>query len=267
VTTGRLKILVVDDNRSGADALARLLRKTGDEVEAVYDGKTAIGRLQADPPDIVLTDLKMEPVDGMAVLEAARAMRPPVETIVFTAYGAIDVAVRAMHMGARDFLTKPVTVEQVNSRLDQLRAELADEPTQSEELDIRPAGADGFVARSEASRQLLAKLQRAADVPSPVWIEGELGSGRSYVARTLHRIGDQRRGADTPFTVRPARSDDPWPESGTVLVPDVDDLSLDAQAALHQQLRQAPGHLRIMATAVSDGRQHQSEGKIRPERY
>jgi len=265
VTNGRLKILVVDDNRSGADALARLLRKTGDEVQAVYDGQTAIDRLQSEPPDIVLTDLKMEPVDGMAVLDAARRVRPPIETIVFTAYGAIDVAVRAMHMGARDFLTKPVTVEQVNVRLDQLRAERGDEGRTDE--DVGTGAPDGFVARAEASRQLLAMLERAAGVPSSVWIEGELGSGRSYVARTLHWLGDQLRGSETPFAVRQPQSHEPWPDSGTVLLPNIDDLPVDAQTTLHQELRAVPERVRVRATALPEGRHRISEGALRPELY
>ena len=116
-----LIILVVDDNRSAADALARVLSKQGHEVSTAYDGQTAIQTLQSRPElDVVLTDLKMEPIDGMAVLRAARQCRPPLEVIVFTAYGAVDIAVEAMRLGARDFLTKPVTVEQVQLRLKQI---------------------------------------------------------------------------------------------------------------------------------------------------
>ena len=93
MTTNPLQILVVDDNRSAADALARVLRKAGDAVETCYDGATAIERIRERRPDVVLTDLKMEPVDGMAVLTAAREHRPPVEVVVFTAYGDVEVAV------------------------------------------------------------------------------------------------------------------------------------------------------------------------------
>ena len=116
-----LKILVVDDNRSAADALARVLGKSGDEVKALYDGWSAIQHIETDPPDVVLTDLKMEPVDGMAVLRAARSQRPPIECLVFTAFGDVSIAVEAMRLGARDFLTKPVTVEQVTERLRDIR--------------------------------------------------------------------------------------------------------------------------------------------------
>ncbi len=256
----RLKVLVVDDNRSSADALARLLRKQGDEVDAVYDGAAAIEVLQQAPPDVVLTDLKMEPVDGMAVLQAARSLRPPVDTIVFTAYGAVDVAVRAMHMGARDFLTKPVTMEQVAARLDQIRGG-SDEDDRTEESEERDD--DDFVARSDASRSLLHLLERAAGVPSPVWIEGELGSGRSYCARTLHRLG----GSQGPFAIRNITRDEPWPDAGMVLLPNVDDLAEDLQRDLFRQLQTVPDGVRVVATAKLDGRQRVAEGQLRPELY
>ncbi|MCA9494729.1 MAG: sigma-54-dependent Fis family transcriptional regulator, partial [Myxococcales bacterium] len=263
----RFRILVVDDNRSSADALARLLRKQGDEVEVEYDGAAAIQRLRTDPPHVVLTDLKMEPIDGMQVLAVARSLRPPVETIVFTAYGAVDVAVRAMHLGARDFLTKPVTVEQVANRLDELRRSLAGpQSPDDEELDVTDDG--DFVARSESSRALLATLERAAAFPTPVWVEGEIGSGRSFVARTLHRLGDQQTGSATPYAVRNVlRPTEPWPSEGTVLLSNVDDLGLDEQRELHRELQLLPDGVRVIATSQPDGRRRVAEGELRAELY
>jgi two-component system response regulator HydG len=259
VNRPRLSILVVDDNRSSADALARLLRRQGDEVEAVYDGQTAIDRLRSQPPDVVLTDLKMEPVDGMAVLQVARSLRPPVETIVFTAFGAVDLAVRAMHLGARDFLTKPVTMEQVSTRIDQLRVERLDQPGSPE-----PSGADDFVAQAESSQALLRTLERAADVPSPVWIEGEIGSGRMFCARTVHNLSsDKTRGWHVSNLLR----EDPWPSAGTVVLPNVDDLPEDLQRGLHRRLQHVPEGVRLVATARPDGRRRIADGELRPELY
>jgi DNA-binding NtrC family response regulator len=257
VSKAPLRIVVVDDNRSSADALSRLLRRTGDDVEAFYDGAAAIERIQRDPPDVVLTDLKMEPVDGLAVLQSARSQHPPVETIVFTAYGAVDVAVRAMHLGARDFLTKPVTLEQVSSRLEQLRVD------RDPQLISVNAPDESFVAHSPAARGLLATLERAADVPSPVWLGGELGSGRAFAARTLHQLG-RRHG---PFNVINPRSDTHWPETGTVLLPNVDLLRPAEQLDLNRRLQLLPRDVRVVATATDDGRQRVHSGELRPELY
>lgn len=230
-----LRILVVDDNRSAADALARVLQKGGDEVETTYDGASAIARVQEARFDIVLTDLKMEPVDGMAVLQAARDLRPPVEVIVITAFGATDVAVRAMRMGARDFLTKPITVEQVATRLDRLRAR------NQGESDIP------YVAESAVGTRFYHDLMALQGVHTPLWIEGELGSGRQRAARELHRATSP----DSPWLVRNlGQPDAPWPEEGTVLLPQVDSLPDDLQAALSRALWTKPSRLRLISTAA-----------------
>lgn len=253
-----LKILVVDDNRSAADALARVLSKKGDNVTAVYDGATAIETLQQDPPDLVLTDLKMEPIDGMQVLDAARAMRPPIEVVVFTAYGAVDTAVRAMRRGARDFLTKPVTVDQVNRRLDDLRGE---------SVGDAELGRDApFVAHAPSSIRLRDELHRAAGVPTPVWIEGEMGSGRGYCAQQLHEFGNQG-GDEAPFHIYDVARVTEWPESGTVLVSNVDDLPDDLQRKLYRDLQHVPENVRVVATAAPEGRRMVAEGRLRQELY
>lgn len=252
--TKALRVLIVDDNRSAADALVRVLKRSGDEVEAVYDGETAIHRIEATRPDLVLTDLKMEPIDGLQVLAAARAMRPPVEVIVFTAYGGVDVAVKAMRLGARDFLTKPVTVDQVLQRLEALRdGGAAAGPVR-----------DPFVAESPAGRDLLAQLQRAAQLPSPVWLEGEIGAGRGFCAHALHQL---TAASDAPLIVHDPLRDRPWPTRGTVLLANVDDLPDDAQRTLRRSLDQLPAGVRVVTTASAEARRHLQDGRMRPELF
>ena len=260
-----LRILVVDDNRSAADALARVLRKQGDEVTPVYDGQTAIDQMSADPPDVVLTDLKMEPVGGLEVLEAARKLRPPVEVIVFTAYGAVDVAVKAMQGGARDFLTKPVTVGQVAARLEDLREDVQLEPHEMEEAPTEDLSAKAFefVAESAASRHMLDELRKAAIAPSPVWIEGEVGSGRGHAAEALHNF----RAVAGPLTVMNVGRNQPWPTSGTVLIPNVDHFGDDLQLQLLRDLETLPDGVRLITTAGPNGRRLITEGKLRAELY
>lgn len=248
-----LNILIVDDNRSAADALARLLSLRGDDVSAVYDGQTAISTMEASPPDLVLTDLRMEPVDGMEVLRAARAMEPPVEVIVFTAFGAVEVAVEAMRLGARDFLTKPVTADQIVERLAALREGGGPPPS----LDA------DFIALSESSRAMKTALERAAGVPSSVWLEGELGSGRGFAARYLHRCDRP----DQPFReINPARPFT-WPEEGTAVIPNVDHLTSQAQSQLGRELAAAPEGLRVVATSGPDPQRILAEGKLQPDLF
>ena len=247
----QLRVLIVDDNRSAADALSRVLRKGGDEVSAVYDGQTAIDELRRNRPDVVLTDLKMEPVDGMAVLDAARALRPPVEVIVFTAFGAVEVAVRAMQNGARDFLTKPVTAEQVQERLGLIRAPVHHGPLEE------------FVAVSSAAKRFVQQLKTGVGVPSSVWIEGEIGTGRNFAAHTLHRLDRE----DLPFAVIDPYRDEPWPRDGTVVLPDVDTLPDDLQRAVYRRVREASADVRIVVTSSPGARQRVVDGSLRPELF
>ncbi len=238
--------------------MARMLRKKGDDVDAVFDGIEAIEHLQNNDYDLVLTDLKMEPIDGLQVLKAAREQRPPVEVIVFTAYGAVDVAVEAMRLGARDFLTKPVSIDQISERLAQIRPYSPDDDATEE--SHAPAN---FVADDPASQQLLDTLKQVAPVPSPVWIEGELGSGRGFAAEALHRFS----GTDGPFTVFDVARHAEWPQSGTVVLPNIDDLPDDLQRELYRSLQRRPDGVRVVTTAGLDGRRLVAEGRLRAELY
>ncbi|MEZ4318008.1 MAG: response regulator [Myxococcota bacterium] len=248
-----MKILVVDDNRSSADAMARILQKQGHDVVSEYDGASAIELLQGSDFRLVLTDLKMEPIDGMAVLRAARGLPTPVEVIVFTAFGAVEKAVEAMQLGARDFLTKPVSVDQI---LDRVRQLAGDAPPSI--LDNGP-----IVAQSSAARMLVSTLEAIADVPSPVWIEGEIGSGRLQAATRLHALA----GDDRPLTIVDPTSSEPWPDEGTLVLPSVDDLSDADQQAVARRLKLVGPNVRLIATARPGGRKLVADGSLRAELY
>ncbi len=248
-----LKILVVDDNRSSADAMTRILTKQGHDVSSAYDGASAIQLIRTEPYRLVLTDLRMEPVDGIEVLRAARELTPPVEVIVFTAFGAVERAVEAMQLGARDFLTKPVSVDQI---LERVRALSGDEPSNT-------AVSGPFVAESPAARTLLHTLESVADVPTPLWLEGEIGSGRLQAAAQIHALADD----DTPYTVVDPTDPRPWPEEGTIVLPAVDDLSDAEQQLVVRRIKAIPPTVRLMATARPGGRRRVAEGELRSDLY
>jgi DNA-binding NtrC family response regulator len=233
-----LKILVVDDNRTSADALARVLTSGGDSIIVAYDGRTAIEKLKTDRFDVVLTDLKMEPVGGLSVLKEARHQRPPAEVIVFTAYGAVEAAVEAMRLGARDFLTKPVTVDQIANRLDQLRTE--GQAVAGKDAEFIP-----LVTQSPASQQFARQIERCAATQAPIWLEGELGTGRAFAARHIHDKANKGK----PFIVQQIGRAWEWPEQGTVVLPNVDSLPMDLQGQLLRSLEFVPPTVRIIATA------------------
>lgn len=273
--TQPIRVLVVDDNRSAADALARVLKRGGDHVEAVYDGATAIQRIEADPPDFVFTDLRMEPVDGIEVLRAARRARPPAEVVVFTAYGAVDTAVEAMRLGARDFLTKPVSAQQLFARLDEFRVthyqaeaveravvKIEEEPPAIVELPL-PEGMP-YLTDSPASKALGEVLESAARVSSPVWLEGDVGAGKSDAAETIHRLGPV---PEAPYQVIDAARPFTLPHVGTAYLPNLDTLPLEAQRDLQRRLTQASPALRLLASSSPDAPRLVAEGSLLPELY
>src|SRR5690606_8479620 len=99
--------LVVDDQRNMRATTAMLLRSEGHEVLQAGSGDEALAILASDPIDVMLTDLKMEPMDGMTLLARALALAPSTQVVVMTAYGSIESAVEAMRLGAYDYVTKP----------------------------------------------------------------------------------------------------------------------------------------------------------------
>lgn len=251
-----MRILVVDDNRSSADALARALAKRGDLAEAVYDGEAALARLaEHEPPEMILTDLRMEPIDGIEVLRAARAQTPPVEVIVFTAYGEVGTAVEAMRLGARDFLTKPISLEQLVSRLDAL----APNPSRNDE---DRANDSAFIAESSAARALFDTLERYAAMGADVWLRGEIGSGRDTAARFLHE-----KAGGGPLHELDLVHDTPLPSEGTLLVAGVDALPLDLQRKLSHRLRRLSPGVRLITTASEHAEQRLRDGVLDKDLY
>lgn len=255
-----LQVLVVDDNRSAAEAIALLLQREGHSVEVRFDGRSAIEllseRSRGDAGfDLVLTDLRMEPIDGLGVVRAARRLDPPVEVMVFTAYGSVEAAVEAIRLGALDFLTKPVTADQLLRRVRSLHKEAP------------PSGE--IIGNSEATRQLRNDAARLAEVRSTVLVTGETGSGRTHLAQWLHA-----NGLDAALPLRTVRAGEtPSLESvrasGTLLLPAVDDWDDTMQVTILRLLEQLDVGQppRIIATASPEVEARAAEGRIRPELY
>jgi DNA-binding NtrC family response regulator len=250
-----LQILVVDDNQTAAMAAAMLLRRDGHVVDVRHDGGGGIEALQTHPYDLVLTDLRMDPIDGLEVVRAARSCSPPVDAIVMTAYGSVDAAVEAMRLGAIDFLTKPVTADQLRQRVKDYRQS--------------PAGGLALIGESAAMQQLRDSATRLATVRSTVLITGETGTGRRHLARWLHENGPD---SDRPLVLAQAGrelSPDQLDQAGTLLLPNVDDWSTSAHNTLQRQLYrldvgQPP---RIVATASPDIGDRAAAGEMSAELY
>ncbi len=176
------RILVVDDEPKLGRVVAEMLELDGHDVARSTGGKDALARL-AEPFDVVVTDLRMPEVDGLAVLRAARARVPPAEVVLMTAYGTAESAVEAMKAGAADYVTKPFSMDELRLRVRRLAGQRAAE---AREARLVARLTPDLVAGSEAMRAVLGAAERVAPTDASVLLLGESGTGKSQLARLVH---------------------------------------------------------------------------------
>jgi DNA-binding NtrC family response regulator len=177
------RVLVADDEPKLGRLVAEMLELDGHAVTRVDGGRAALVELGARPFDVVVTDLKMPEVDGMAVLAAARERAPAPEVVVMTAFGTTEEAVAAMKAGAADYLTKPFVMDELRLRVRRLAAARSAEATSARLVErLTPS----LVAESEKMRAVLRAAHQVAATEATVLLLGESGTGKSQVARYIH---------------------------------------------------------------------------------
>ena len=182
------RILIVDDQRNMRTTTALVLRQEGYDVAEAESGEVALARLLSDPFDVVLTDLKMAPLDGLSVLRGALEVAPATQVIVMTGYGTVESAVLAMQLGAHDYISKPFKESELLMRVQRAlekRRLLIDVGLFSDEFRERYR-LEALVGRSSAMRELLTRLVRVAPTDATVLITGESGTGKELIARAIH---------------------------------------------------------------------------------
>ena len=186
--TARARILVVDDQKNMRATTALVLRQQGYEVAEAESGEAALARLLDEPFDVVLTDLRMVPLDGLAVLRGALDVAPSTQVIVMTGYGTVESAVAAMQSGAHDYISKPFKESELVVRVERAlekRRLLVDVGLFGDEFQKRYK-LDALVGRSLPMRELLTKLIRVSPTDVTVLVTGESGTGKELIARAIH---------------------------------------------------------------------------------
>lgn len=186
-------LLVIDDDEASCRLLQATFRPTGIEVSAAHKGKVGIDRAKRFHPDVIALDLRLPDTTGMEVLERLRTAHPDIPVIILTAYGNVKTAVRAMKMGAFDYLTKPIDTDEIV--LVVLRAlemrELRDEVDRLRHM----LGTDGLAVEMGPSvlvRRVVEQVDVVAASSFSVLIQGEPGTGKDLVAQAVHRRSNRR---------------------------------------------------------------------------
>ncbi len=189
-------ILVVDDKDAMRNMLTDTLTEEGHRVDAAEDGQKALDLINNKSYDLVLTDLKMPDIDGLAVLSKVKELDSETSVIVMTAFGTIEDAVSAMKKGAYDFLTKPFDTEHlcvlVNRALENRRL-VAENTLLREEL-LNSHGLTDIIGKNEKMIELGALVQKVAKSDASVLLHGESGTGKELFAKAIHSISERKNG-------------------------------------------------------------------------
>ena len=181
-------ILVVDDEPLQRNILKTILSEEGYETYSASSGEEAIKLVKSYNPDIVLTDLKMEGMDGIELLNRLSRVKAMPAVIIMTAFGTVTSAVDAMKKGAFDYLTKPldkdVVVLTVKRALE--RMELLKSNTELQQALYDKFRIDGIIGHSEEMKEVLNIVRKVAHSPATVLILGESGTGKELIARAIH---------------------------------------------------------------------------------
>jgi two-component system nitrogen regulation response regulator NtrX len=187
-------VLIVDDERNILLTLSQALQLEGYRTQLAASAQLGLDVLAAKPVDVVLMDVKMPDLDGVAALEKMRALVPELPIIMMSGHGTIDTAVKATQLGARDFLEKPISRDRL---LLALRNALEHVRLAEEVKALRAeVGRFDMVGRGQAMQRIYALLARAAPSEGRVLITGENGSGKELIARAIHQHSKR---ADRPF--------------------------------------------------------------------
>lgn len=299
-----IRVLIVDDDEGHAEALGDGLEIDGHECVLAGSGNEGIARLEERTFDAVLTDLIMHDRSGLEVLRESQRLQPEAVVLVITGHGSVETAVEAMHIGAADYLTKPVNLPELRTKLPRAVAAVRDRAQNIElrrQLDKR-FGFENIIGHSPPMQRLFELLGRVSSTNATVLILGESGTGKELVAQAIHRNSRRKDGPFVPvncaalaeglieselfghvkgaFTGAHARSDGRilHANGGTLFLDEVGDMPLDTQAKLLRALesreitpvggnQEIPVDIRLLAATNRDLREMVEQGTFREDLF
>jgi len=304
LTTPQAKLLIVDDELSVRDSLAKWFHEEGYEVGAAEDANSALTRLAEKPWDVVLCDIKMRGTDGIELQRRMHEIDPNLIVIMMTGYASVETAVTALKNGAYDYVTKPLDPDEiahlVKKALSHKRAE--EENVRLRETVAEVARPEDIIGESEAMQTVYHAIETVAPTDATVLITGESGTGKELVARAIHHASPRRfhplvvihcgaltetlleselfgheKGAFTGAQYR-KKGKFEIAEGGTVFLDEIGDISLKTQTDLlrvlqeHEIVRVGSTQsitvdFRCVAATNKNLEQLIEEGKFRPDLF
>ncbi|MBI3469854.1 MAG: sigma-54-dependent Fis family transcriptional regulator, partial [Candidatus Solibacter usitatus] len=194
--SGRISVLLIDDEADFVEDCATILRRLGYRCLTAGSGKLALEVFRESRPDLVLTDLRMPDMDGLALLRSIKSLDPEAVVILITAYATIATAVQATREGAFDYLRKPFTSGELQKILERAREHQALKRSGPVATEPRTMDFSAIAGASEPAREMLRNAARAAESDANVILSGETGTGKELLAKAIHANGSR---ASRPF--------------------------------------------------------------------
>lgn len=191
-------ILVIDDEAAQRDVLTGYLKKKNYNVFSASSGKDGIEIAKTHPVDIILSDYKMPGLNGVEVLEQVRKINPEISFVIVTAYGTVENAVKAIRLGAFDYISKPVDLDELDLMIERI-IEHKNLKSENELLKIQlqeKYKISSIVSRSQKMEEVINVAARVADSKATVLITGENGTGKEVLAKAIHYLSLRK---DRPF--------------------------------------------------------------------
>ena len=184
------RILIVDDQEEILDSLGAILADEGHELIKAHDGQEALHIVQSDSPDVVFLDIWIPGIDGMQTLKAIKRIDPRCSVIMMSGHGTIETAVKAIKLGATDYLEKPLNLEDV---LHLVQKAISGRTAVKRSDEGNGSNRGQLIGASTKAAGLRRALENAAAEAGAVWLTGEKGTGKEFLARAIHYMGGKDR--------------------------------------------------------------------------
>ncbi len=190
------RILAVDNENRMCRLIKTSLELEGYQVDMAFSGGEALTKISNTEYDIVITDLKMEPVGGMEVLENVRQSQPHCEVIMITAFAAQDTALEAMKKGANDYLIKPFQMDELSLRIRRIlkQKQMEQENKRLRAREKPPLVFPGIIGKSRVMRRVFEQIEQVSPTETAVHIRGESGTGKDLAAKAVHLKSRRKEG-------------------------------------------------------------------------